>query len=171
MATRAPPRCPALRRAPVQARLAAIRRARAFPREIPSIQGMAYPRAAAQAARGGRVAAARRPRPERSAFRSTVLAGCERHAARIRSRELPGHAPAARPALERELDRFAVQRLDAARVARELGPEHTEPAVHRGQIVVLTEWIERDPQTKALRERDFLFDRFARVDFVAQELG
>src|SRR5450755_287300 len=88
--------------------------------------------------------------------------------ARAIARELPGNAAAARSALKRELDRVAVQGIERSGLPRKRNAVEFEPGVDCGEVVVLAEGIERNPQSKALGKRDLLLDRFARMDFLAE---
>src|SRR5258708_11209278 len=78
--------------------------------------------------------------------------------------ELPRHAPAARAALERPEERGL-----ARRVVR-LAAEGLHPMVGDLEVLVLVEWVEREPKPEALPERDLLLPGLARVDLAAHVL-
>src|SRR5690349_4623976 len=82
-------------------------------------------------------------------------------------RELPRNAAAARATGQRELQRLARARVGVRVGRRSRHAEMREPSLDGGEIVVLHERIERDPQPEALREGNLLLDRFAWVHLVA----
>ena len=73
--------------------------------------------------------------------------------------ELPGGAARARAARRRPLQRVALERLLRRGQAEKLGV-----AVDHREIIVLAAMVEAEPQAEAIRQRHFLFDRFARID-------
>ena len=42
-----------------------------------------------------------------------------------------------------------------------------QPMRNDGEIFILREWVERHPQTKSFRQRNFLFHTFCRMNFLA----
>src|SRR5690606_30476151 len=103
-------------------------------------------------------------RHARSGARAPPGAGLARAAQSLLARpvagELPGHAPGPRAPLQREAQRVAAGGLDLLRTAAEVG----EPVLGDGEVVVLPEGIERDPQAEALRQRDLLLGGLAGMD-------
>src|SRR6185437_12062637 len=81
-------------------------------------------------------------------------------------RELPCHAPAARAALQRELQCLTCTLVGLAPAGRGLDAEMIEPSRDRGEVVVLRKRIERHPQAEAFGQRHLLLDRLARVYLV-----
>ena len=167
-ARRGAPRDPAPRRARGRVLHAAFRRARACRRETPSSRRRPCRRVAARAAPGRparwMIAAATRRRACSTLTRRARFSA-QSGGAGVAPRELPRDAAAARAALQRELHRFAGARLGLARGFRRGDAERGEPRRDGGEVVVLAERIERDPQAEALGERDLLLDRFAGVNF------
>ena len=128
--------------------------------------------AAAPAARAVAPHAAPRPRRARPTRRSRVAcAALSARAPAWARANCQATRPLRDPRCKRELHRLAVQRL--ARRARRAAPARRENAsqpVDGGEIVVLAERIERNPQAEALGQRDLLLDRFAGMHLLADVL-
>src|SRR5687768_14265035 len=82
-----------------------------------------------------------------------------RQLAGIVLRELPCHAARARSALQGPLQGFEARGLDL----RLSTAEASQPVADDVEVIVLLERIERQPQAEALRQRDLLFHRLARM--------
>src|SRR3954452_5402419 len=115
---------------------------------------------------GGRCASRKRPSARSiTAAATSITSGLFRVPAGPVARELIRHAPAARAALQRPLQRLF------ARLVAPLAAERLQPVLHDVEVLVLIERIERHPQSEALRERNLLLDRLAGMDLVADVLG
>src|SRR5574343_954103 len=81
--------------------------------------------------------------------------------------ELPGDATGARAAAKCPVERIAFTGGDDRLADAEL----SRPVPDDGEVIVLAEGVEGNPQPEAFGERDFFLDGLAGVDFVIDALG